>query len=330
MPLLPKRRSRRSPPRREVSGIVLPEFILWYILQPLERHLASDRYGYDSIEEPVFASFSGFPRELSDQVFTHLRTTPPRVVLGFQNSDRVQLPIISIVPEAMTPTAEMIGRDASLEEEEVVQVTNEVLTPVGGAVGGETTFKLQRSDVSVGSEIISYTRGGSYVPLYSVYNEYVLSTSGVVTLTSPLIAGDILTANRYSYYGLPGGDYYATGFDFTHVIFIDTWNPLVTSALLGIIWRELMTKKDEIQDLGLFDLELSRRSQSLWEASQPAYGYRSELVVTGYTEWHAYRRGEFPRTISVDMDTTSGDESVVRLEADIASLGVNTTPDEGL
>jgi hypothetical protein len=309
---------------------VLPEFSLYAALQDLPEELGRGKYAEGSREEPVLSTFTGLSPELIDDVFLALQQKPPHLSLDFPRSP-AHLPIISIKPEAMAPAGQMMGHHGGYEDEDTTEVTTDtVLTPTGGAVGGETTFQLPERHIIPGSLTLTVTTGGVETSLFPVYNEFTLvGESGVITLATALSAGDILTATGYSYYGLPGGDIYSTLFDFTHVIFVDSLNPLVTGVLVGLVWRELVTKQLDLHTAGLSDLEFSRRSLSLWEDREPPLGFRSEIAVTGITEWKAYVRAPSPRVLEVDMDTTDGEnDSILQMTMELGALSISPFDNE--
>lgn len=315
--------SRFARPSRSNAGIVLPEFPLFAALQELPVKLADGVYAADASEEPFISEILGLSLELSEAAFASLRQRPPHLAL-YLHRDRQQLPSITIQPETMTPTARGIGDDAGIEDEDVdIFDTPTELTPSGGAVGGETVFSLPSRPVVSGSVRLSVTRGSDTFALYAgAYPDFsVDSEKGLVTLASPLVAGDVLSLDSFAVYGLSGGEMFFVMHDFTHVILIDTWNPLITAVLVACVWRELMHQYSALQSAGLTDIEISRRSLSLWEDRVPPLGYRAELSVSGYTEWSTYKRVDFPRTLDVDMDTVSGDDSLLLMQAELASLG---------
>lgn len=318
------RRSRFPRPIRDDAGIVLPEYILFAALSGLPEKLQKRIYLDNASEEPVITELTGLSQDLIENCLDGLSKKTPRVTLGFPKTVE-QLPSIAIVCEDMQQSSSFIGDVAGEIDMETVAVEDEV--SVESAVGGELSFSLHNKNVIPSSVVLTITRSGVVIPLFPTYNEFTVTSAGVVTLASALVAGDIVTAN-YGYFDTHGGQYKGAIFTFNHVIFIETINPLLTSFLFGLVWRELMLYKASMEASGFSDLEISRRAFSLWNDMQPPYAFRTELVVSGKTEWKTYYRKDPIKTLIMNFDETDGDEDVVNLELDIAALGESTFENE--
>lgn len=318
----PRTVNRFPSPEREVSGIILPEFVLYAMLQDLPVNLKKGKYGDGSLEEPIFAENVGISKTLIDDCFASLMRDQVRLSLMFPK-DAARLPMITVAAESMDPTGFMIGDDGgNIDEENTWADADEVLTPDGGAVGGETEFFLRKRPV-IGSTLkLERERSGEAEPLYTVGGEFTIdASSGRITLGEALQAGDVLTATEYAYRTIPGGQYFTTVFSFSHVIFVDTINPLITAFLSALVWRELMVNQSSLLDAGFRDLQISRRSLSMWDQWQPAVGIRAEIVVNGIAEWTAYKRVDPIRYWTIDIDQTDGEESITTMSGEIDSFG---------
>ncbi len=314
--------SRYTRPQREDSGIILPEFPLFKVLQGLQEPLAKGTYLKDASPEPVILEDLGLSIETVEQVFQHFRRTPPRISLGFP-LDRIQLPMIVLVPESMDSDGEVFGYFSRAQQADVAEADAEILTPPGGAAGGETEFKLQFSPVLLGSDEYQVERGGETIPLFSAYSDYSTTEKGVVTLGTPLQAGDILTCLGYSYYTLPGGEYLACPYEFHHGIIIETVDSVISSALLALVWRQLVLNLDVLTAAGLEALSISRRSFSLWGEVQPMVGHRAELAVAGKVQWSAFKQVVTPKLLDVEISEASSGDTLYRLEMDLNETSIS-------
>lgn len=278
-------------PQRTNSGIILPELVIHAALSELPAKLKSGYYGKGNLEEPLVRVTPGMDQALIDDVFESLRKNPPTVGMEFP-SDEQQLPAIFISTETMEATAPILADDAGSVAREVNTYEQETVL-IEAAVGGETQFVIPCAGELISSMVdLVQIIGGQEIELFLNDDFSVDSASKRITLNSPLGAGDKLICTRYASWGLPGGDLYANTFSGTYIVFIDTRNPVTTSILKGIVWRELTLQTATLLSSGLVDLEYSVRYQSLWSEIQPAIGHRAELVVNCLTTWVAYKRLE--------------------------------------
>jgi len=308
-----RRRHRFVEPQRNNSGVVLPEFVLHAALRDLPEKLGRGEYGKGGLEEPLVRVVRGLDQNMINSVFENLRRKPPSVGLEFP-SDPQHLPSIFVTTESMHSEAPVLADDVGVVEQEI----NTYETPldiVASAAGGEyevyipaegdlvTRMLELRLDPSIGDEQ-ELVEGEDY---------FVDAASKRVELFSPLAAGDRLYAYRWASYGLPGGDLYGNTFRCTFVVFIDTENPVVTSVLKGLVWREFTLKTNSILASGLADLNYSVRYQSIWNDIAPAIGHRCELVVDCLTTWIAYDRTPTIKSASGELTafTNKDDEGTV-------------------
>ena len=325
---LPKGRSKFPRPQRTNAGIVFPEFVLHAALADLPQKLGDGVYNIGASEEPIFTIIRGLSQELVEATFDSLRNRPPSVSLTFPESDK-ELPTITVVNESQPQEHPIIGADAGQVEPDFTVVEESiVLSADGGAVGGETEFQLPTRDVISNSVELNVERAGEDIPLYHVEDEFsVDSASGKVTLADALVAGDVLTLEKYAYEGLHGGDLYGTIFTFENALLIDTDSPRITMVLAAICWRELVLASNSMIAAGLADLEFTRRALSPWDAYRLPIGYRTDLVVTGKAEWTVYSRLDPIRTINLDYDGTDGTEDVLQMSTDLVVYTSNTDND---
>ena len=302
--------------QRTNAGIVMPQFVLHAALAPLTDKLRAGTYGRDAQEERLFTNLS---QDTEDACFHALQQRPPGVSLQFPRTPQ-QLPMITIVQEEMPTEAPIIGDDAGEVEEELESIeTDTVLTPTGGAIGGETSFILPVSGELVTRMVDLEIRhvAGTVTELDSTDDFTVDADTKTITLLSALVAGDVLVATRFGYYTLPGGDLYANTFRFRYVIFVTTENTTLTAFLVGLVWRELVMQHDEVARSGLVDLDYQMRGLSLWDQAYPSIGERSEFLVEGLCDWVVYKRTQATRGVVVDLDSTDGTESVLEAQFEL-------------
>jgi len=281
--------SKRTPQyhrgARSNCGVVMPQFLLHAALQELPQKLRSGTYGNDSRQERLVQTLS---YELMDQSFHKLQQRPPSLSLNFP-VEPLQLPQLTIVRESMTEENPIIGHDAGPVEQDMNLMENVVL--IASATGGETTFQIPCVGNPVPSTIeLLVTRGGTpYTELRYEYGDFNVNINErELVLTDALLAGDGLTIVRAAARGLAGGNLHAVTFRFSCVIFIEAENPIVTSVLEALVWRELQLKHDALISEGLVDIDFGFRQLSQWSQIVPAIGFRSEMVVTGLVAWMAF------------------------------------------
>lgn len=314
-------------PQRDNVGIVLPELMLYAALEDLPTALKQGKYADGDREERIF---KGLSEATIRGCFKTLQKKPPTLSLSFPNL-REELPSIVVMPESMGEEQKVLGDDGGRIDDDITHVEDEtILQPQSGVVAGETVFLFPEKHVDGGSvrESIYIRRSGSDYPLLHVMGDFTVdSVNGSVTLDSPLIAGDELVCYEFMHYTLPGGDVVVSHMNFTNVIFIDTINPLLTHFLVGLVWRHLMVNRVSLQEAWLDSTSISRRFFSLWDTISPAYGFRSELVVSGITEWEAYTRNASPREISFEFNRTY--DSTLEYDGTISTVVIDgTTSDD--
>jgi len=302
-------------PQRDNVGLVFPEMLIHSVLRDMQEKLALGKYGDGNREEPIVQQFRGISERTIEGLFNSLRKPrQPKLSLAFPTGREAHmLPWISIIPEGMSEYQVVLndaGEDIAFQAEAVEETTT--LAPLSGVVAGETEFQFPQRNIDAQStyESIYIVRGGENIPLNWIDDDFTVdAATGVVTLAAALIAGDSLVCTEYIYYGLEGGTVVTSFNEFNHVIFVDTLNPLLTHFLVGLVWRELMINRVVMQQNGLDDIRISRRSLSLWDASVPAIGFRAEVVVSGKTEWTAYSRVVRNKLLYNEIDDASGDFS---------------------
>jgi len=310
------KRPRFYTPSRDNAGITSPRFILHAALATLPTKLGSGTYLKGDNEEPLFTTIS---QDLIESCMHALRQRPPSVSLAFPKSPS-QLPMITIRREIMEQREEFIGDDSGCVEDEVDWVTDAtVLTPTGGAVGGETELIIPCTGELVTSSIELYiTRSGVDIELDQRADDYTVSAATkTITLAVALQASDIVYIDKYAVYGLPGGDLIGNRFGFNYVIFIDTQGNLLTEILSAIVWRELVTQHGILVNAGLADLDYGFRDMSPWDDYKAPQGERTELTVTGTCEWIAYSRQDLGKTLDTEIYDIDGDEILLEMNQDL-------------
>lgn len=296
-------------PQRENVGITFPEMVLYYVLQGLPIALKSGKYAEGSREESIISQFKGISEAKIKGCFNALRSYPPRISLAFP-ADEHSLPCITVVAETMEEDKIVLGEyggDIPYDATEIA--TETTLYPLSGNVAGETVYRFPVLNIDKDSimDSIYIRRAGADIPLSYVYSEFSLgSDNDRITLVTPTIAGDEIICKSYTYYTLEGGEVSYVGMKFSNVIFVDTINPLLTNFLVGLVWRELLVNRITLQDNGFENVRISRRSFSQWDLTRPAIGVRSELVVSGLTEWSAYAREERARLVDDEIEDSDG------------------------
>jgi len=302
---------------RENAGIIIPRFVLHTALSGLTRTLERGEYLADEQEERFIASMTD---EAVNSCFHYLQRRPPAVSLAFPKSAK-QLPMITIMRETQNTEAPIIGDDAGVVDDDLSVVEDEtVLTPDGGAVGGEDTFVLPCSGelYAHSVDVVVRRSGVGDEPLYQNMDEYtVVSTTKTITLATPLLAGEELVVTRYASKGMQGGDLEAATYRFNGVIFIETENPAITDFLEAIVWRELFLRKNALITSGLVDLDFGFRAISLWEQFVPAIGFRSEMTVSCLLDWVAYVGNEAPDDASATMTEEAGGTTFLQMTHDL-------------
>lgn len=319
-----KMRPRYHKGARSNAGMTFPEFVLHAALKHLPEILGKGLYAKDAQQEVLFTSIS---QDMIDACFHKLQQRPPSIALQFP-VERIQLPQVTIRRENMPLNEPIIGDDAGMVEEETNWVTDEtVLTPEGGAVGGETHFSFAYVGELVTRSIgLVIRRGSDDIPLDYDASDFQLGNN-TLTLDSSwaLQAGDALVVTRYATYGLSGGDLYAYQYRFNYVIFIETENAMLTSFLAGLVWRELVLKYSELLAAGLVDLEIGFRAMSLWEQFIPPLGDRAELTVSGLTDWVAFQPKQQIRTVHSEVAQTFDGENILVMDTELVVYESTTT-----
>ena len=323
-----KRRPRFLPEAtRQNAGIVSAQFIIHAALSHLPEVFGKGLYGRDSLEERIFDNLS---HKQTEMCFNALQKRPPSVALRFP-TERSQLPMITVARESMETEAAFLGEDAgSVPEAYGVVETETILTPEGGAVGGETVFAFPTVGDPISSSVdLIIRRSGQDIPLDHSGGEYRVDVAAkTITLVGvPVLAGDDVIVTRYGTYQLPGGDMVGMVFNYHGVILIDTENPILTTFLEGIVWRELMLQHDNMISSGLADIDFGFRDISQWDQIQPAIGYRAEIITTGFVEWAAYKRIIAPRGATAEF-TTDADDSILQLSFDLVTWGDSPCSEE--
>lgn len=317
------KRPRYYKPARTNAGITSPRFVLHAALADLPQKFGTGTYLKGASEEALFTTIS---QDLLDSCLHALQERPPSVSLAFPK-DPAYLPMITIQREIMSQQDEFIGDDAGLVEEEVDWITDATtLTPTGGAVGGETTLLVPCvGDLITTSTVLWLTRSGASTELDASAGDYTVdAATKTITLASALQAGDVVYAERYATYKLPGGDLIGNRFGFNYVIFVDTPNDLQTEVLSGIVWRELVAKHDILIAAGLQDMNFGFREMSPWTELQAPQGERTEVTVSGTVTWAAYKRATLGRTLDMDMYNIDGDEIQLEMSQDIVVYNQST------
>ena len=301
-------------PQRDSVGIVFPEMILYYVLQSLPIALKQGKYAEGHREESIIAQFRGISERDIKGCFNALRSNPPKVSLAFPR-DEHSLPCITVVPESMNEQTIVLGESGDDIPYDATEVeTDTVLSPLSGSVVGETVYKFPVLNISAQSiqDSIYIRRSGEEIPLFSVYSEFTIDAeNGRITLATPTIADDQVVCSEYIHYTLEGGEVSYVGMQFSHVIFVDTINPLLTNFLVGLVWRDLMVNRLTLQENWLENVRISRRSLSQWDLVRPPVGFRSELQVTGLTEWTAYAREERAKMVHDTILDSDGNQLFV-------------------
>jgi hypothetical protein len=220
-----------------------------------------------------------------------------------------------------------IGDVGSNVEDEVDWITDDtILTPTGGAVGGETELIIPCVGELVTSSIELYlTRSGVDTGLDQSADDYTVSAATkTITLAVALQASDIVYIDKYAVYGLPGGDLLTNRFGFSYVIFVDTQGALLTEVLSGIVWRELVAKHDSLVNAGLQDMDYGFRDMSPWSEFIAPQGERTELTVNGSCEWTAYVRQQFGRTLDTEIYDIDGEEVLLEMQNDLVMYDQTT------
>jgi len=302
----------------------MPEYVLHAALENLPVKLKNGTYAREAIEEPLFRNLS---QDLIDSCFNALQKRPPSLSLAWPQTSE-QLPMITIMPENMPLTSPVMADDAGEVDEEVVEVTDDQIL-VASAVGGETVVPFTCPGEPVTRAIeLKIVRGGSDVSIEQEEGEFsVTADPKQITLSSALVAGDQLIMTRHAYYGLPGGDLFVQSFQFNYVIFVETMNPLLTSFLVGLVWRELVLRYDEILDAGVSDIEYVMRAMSLWAQVQPAIAFRTELATSGKTDWLLYKRTQATRTVNIAIAETAGTDGTADGDSDDVLTNLTMTAD---
>lgn len=323
-----KTTSRFTRPQRNNGGILHPEFSLFSIVSRIQEPLAKGTYlkQYGSVE-PVVEEIQGVSDVVIERVFSALRKRPPRVSLGWPR-DRIQAPSIVIVPNEMNPKGEQFLRhSAGSVNETVVEETNS-LTLIASAVGGETSFELPRAPIVRGSEVLIIERGGEETRLFPYDQDYQIDVNGKITLNDALLVGDKLSCSSWKYYSLPGGKYFANVFTNSVYIIIDSPNQILCSVISGLVWRELITSQEDLDNAGFSSFSFSRTGFTLWDTIKPTLGYRINLVVSGDVQWTTFRKEDPIRGLNIEIDETSGMEEVVSLSMDFEALS-DSSEEEG-
>jgi len=304
--------------------MTFPEFVLHAALKHLPEILGKGIYAQDAQEEVLFTSIS---QDMIDACFHKLQMRPPAISLQFP-VERTQLPMVTIRRENMPFDAPIIGDDAGMVEEDTHWTTDEtILTPAGGAVGGETSFSFPYAgEIVTRSPEVYIRRGSDDIPLDYDASDFTVENNRIVLDPSwALQAGDELVVTRYATYGLSGGDLFGYQYRFNYVIFVDTENAMLTSFLAGIVWRELVLKYNELLASGLVDLEFSFRAMSLWEQFVPPLGDRAEITLSGLTDWVAYQPREQIRTVHSEVAQTSDGENILVMDTELVVYESTTT-----
>lgn len=287
-------------PQRDTVGITFPEMLIFAVLQEMAVDLKNGEYAKGHREEPIIQQFRGISETQIRGCFTSLKNNPPKVSLAFPKESH-SLPWITVMPESMSEHTIILSDSAdSIPYAANVSTKDVYLLPKSGVIAGETVMRFPVRNIDSGSihDSIYLVRAGATIPLSWINNEFTIDAdAGEITLALPLIAGDAVLCDSFIYYTLEGGETIIGLYTFNTVIFVDTINPLLTHFLVGLVWRTLLANRVTMQQNGLDDLRISRRSLSLWDASVPAIGYRSEILVAGKTEWSAYTRVDRPKLI---------------------------------
>lgn len=326
-----KLRPRYLRPVRANAGIVIPQFVIHAALSHLPEVFGKGEYAIMEQEECLFTTLSN---DQVDSCLHKLQQRPPSVALRFA-ATRQQLPMITVMRETMPTEEPILGDDAGPVDEDInTSQEDTYLTPPGGALGGETFFRLPATGELISTSVtVVIERGGKRIELDADEDEVdVDSETRIITIVTPLLAGDHLVVTRYATYGLSGGDLFAHTFRYNGVVFIETENPMLTLFLEGIVWRELMLKHHQLLEQGLVDLDFGFRTMSLWEQIRPAIGFRSEVTVSGLVDWVAYKTVKDMRGGSVDLtdtDAVDAADHTLQFQTDLVTWGHDPECGEG-